>query len=203
MNSVRNSATPKLARRAGNRLPGANVCGTPIDLHFAQDVARRNGLVAKSPPLSGHCRVGYGVSDRFESLTHQGFPLQGKRRSLNLEFSFHGRSRHQAVAVLPRVFQQHVHHDSRAGFEPAGCATRGSVAGGLDQRDRDHPGGHLPGERAGGPAGRPRAAAAGGRAALCAGVVFDAVYVVDERLGGLCCCRAVWAFRGSSGRFWS
>ena len=79
----------------------------------------------------------------------------------------------------------------------------GASLDGLDQRDRDHPGRHLPGQRAGRPPGRPRRAAPGGRAALRARVVPDAVHAVDERLGRLSACRAAWPSRGSCGRSWS
>ncbi len=70
------------------------------------------------------------------------------------------------VAVRPGVLQQPLHHDPRAGLQPAGGPARRGVADGLDQRDRHHPGRHLPGQRAGRAAGRPRRTAAGRRPAL-------------------------------------
>src|SRR5271166_4467546 len=53
------------------------------------------------------------------------------------------------VAVRSGVFQQSLHHDPRAGFQPPGGPACGVVADGLDQRDRHHPGRNLPGQRAG------------------------------------------------------
>ena len=128
----------------------------------------------RTAPLSRCPHVGYGVGRRVQWFTRQGFPSAEAARRRNWEFSFHARFCHPAVALCPGVLQQPLHHDARAGLEPAGRGSRGCVADGLDKRDRDHPGGNLSGQRAGRPPGRPRRPAAGGRAALRAGLVLDA-----------------------------
>ena len=135
-----------------------------------------------SAPLSRRPRVGYGVAGFVWVILPRRFSADGELGPPNGEFWGHV-SFCSVTAVCPGVYQQPLHHDPRAGLEPAGRAACGPVAHGLDQRDRHHPGRHLPGQRAGGPAGRPGRAPAGRRAAVCDRLLPDAGRALDQRRG--------------------
>ena len=143
---------------------------------------------AREPGRVAGCRRGSGSDMVNASAFTFRFDMQGwNNRRTGIggrgESFRYGRPCCPVVAVRSGVFQQSLHHDPGAGFQPPGGPACRVVADGLDQRDRHHPGRNLPGQRAGRPAGRPGRAAAGGWPPLRAGVAPGARLSLDQRRG--------------------